>query len=128
MRLISGYRNVLGLEYLDRYRVTIDFPKERIYLAKARQFASPERGDTCGLRYPFRMNRLEIQSVNGKSPADTAGARAKDVIVELGDKSVSELKPSEVSRLLTTEGKPVRMTVQRGGQRIEITYTPKEYD
>lgn len=128
LRFMSGKRNVLGLDYLSRYRVTIDFPNGRLYLAKGKRFAKPDLGKRCGLLYFFRAGGLQVESVDERSPAHTADVRAKDVIVKLGGKPVSEWKPSEISRLLTTEGKAVQMTIERGGKRMEKIFTPKEYD
>jgi len=128
LRFTSGELNILGLNYLSRYRVTIDFPNGRLYLAKGKRFADPDRGDNCGLRYLFRAGGLQVESVDERSPARAADVRAKDVIVKLNGKPVSERKPSEIGRLLTKEGKTVQMTVKRDGKLMEMTLTPKEYD
>jgi hypothetical protein len=128
LRFASGNQNSLGLRYLSRYRVTIDFPNERLYLAKGKSFARPEPGHTCGFVPSFRADRIELESVDEKSPAYAAGLRAKDVIVKLCGKPISAWKPSEVNRLLTTEGKAVQMTIERDGKPMEKSFTPKEYD
>jgi hypothetical protein len=44
------------------------------------------------------------------------------------DAPLSNLKPSEIYDVLTAEGKPVRLTVERGGKRMELSFTPKEYN
>jgi hypothetical protein len=128
LRFTSGKLNILGLYYLSRYRVTIDFPHGRLYLAKGKRFAGPDPGDNCGLRYFFRAGGLQVESVDERSPARTADVRAKDVIVKLNGKPVSDWKSSEIRRLLTTEGKTVQMTVKRDGKLMEMPLTPKEYD
>jgi predicted metalloprotease with PDZ domain len=124
----TGRDNVLGIRYLSRYRITIDFPNKRLYLAKGKHFADRDKGHTCGLLYWFRSGRLAVDAVDEKGPAYAAGARAKDIIVMLGGKPVSEWKASQVERLLTTEGKAVQITVERGGKQMEMSFTPKEYD
>ncbi|MGD0382111.1 MAG: aspartyl protease family protein [Thermoguttaceae bacterium] len=128
LRFISGKRNALGLNYLSRYRLTINFPDKRLHLAKGKDFAYRDTGHTCGLNYLFKGGGLEVISVDEKSPAHAAGFRPKDVIVKLGGKRVSEWKPSRIRRLLGAEGKAVQVTVQRGGKRLEMNFTPKEYD
>ena len=57
-----------------------------------------------------------------------AGVRAKDVLVGLSGRPVSELKPSAIHRLLSTEGKSVTMTLLRDGKKVVATFTLKEYD
>jgi hypothetical protein len=128
LKFTSGKQNVLGLKYMSRYRVTIDFPSQRLYLAKGRHFADHDLGHTCGLGLLFRGGGIEVESVDEKGPAKATGVRPKDVIVKLCGKSVSEWKPSEVNRLLRAEDKTVQMTVERGGRRMEMSFTPKEYD
>jgi hypothetical protein len=39
LRMSSAADNVLGLDFFRRYRVTIDFPNKKIYLAKGKRFA-----------------------------------------------------------------------------------------
>jgi C-terminal processing protease CtpA/Prc len=125
---MSGKQNVLGLQYLSRYHVTIDFPNQRIYLAKGKHFSDLAYVHTCGLSVFFKAGGLEVESVDEKSPAYAAGFLAKDVIVKLCGKPIASWKPSEINRLLKKEGKPVQMTVERGGKRLEMSFTPKEYD
>lgn len=128
LRFMSGRRNVLGLNYLSRYRVTIDFPNERLYLAKGKRFADPDPGNVSGIRPMFRSRGIEVESVDEKSPAHAAGVRAKDIIVELNGRAISELKSSEVRRVFRTQGKAVQITVQRDGKRMKMSFTPKEYE
>ena len=45
----SGDENTLGVGYLRRYRMVIDFPQRKIYLAKGKQFANLDREDLSGL-------------------------------------------------------------------------------
>ena len=128
LRFTTASANVLGLGYLSRYRVTIDFPNGQIYLAKGNQFADRDRGSMCGLGLLFKTHGIEIAYVDEKCPAYAAGVRAKDVLVDVCGTSVSVLKPSEIYRMLTAEGRPVRMAVERGGKRIEVRFTPYEYE
>jgi len=69
-----------------------------------------------------------IEFVDEKGPAYAAGVRSKDVLVELRGKPVSAVKLSEIRRALGEEDQPLTMTVERGGKRIEIRFTPYEYE
>jgi hypothetical protein len=128
LRFQSGRENSLGLGYFSRYRVTIDFPHQRLYLAEGKHFADRDIGDTCGLRYLFRSGHLVVFDVDAKGPAYAAGVQRDDVIVTLSGKPVSEWAPGEIGDVLSTEGKAVQMTVERDGKQIEVSFTPKEYD
>ncbi|MGD0899076.1 MAG: PDZ domain-containing protein [Thermoguttaceae bacterium] len=128
LRFASSKQNALGLKYLSRYRVTIDFPNQRLYLAKGKRFSDHDRGSTCGLSLLFKPGALAVEKVDEKGPAQLAGVLAGDVITHLCGKPISALKPSEISRLLKAEDKAVQMTLQRGGKTMEVAFTPKEYD
>jgi hypothetical protein len=128
LRLTSGNQNTVGLGYLRRYRVTIDFPNQRLYLKKGTEYANREPGPMCGITVRFKAGRIDVRSVDEKSPAHAADVRTNDAIVELCGKPVSEWKPSEIRRMLRVEGKTVEMTVERDGKRIPIEFTLKEYE
>jgi Aspartyl protease/PDZ domain len=128
LRFTSGKANSLGLHYLSRFRVTFDFPNKLIYLAKGKHFADRDYGSLTGIHSLFKPNGLEVQAVEEKRPGSLAGVRPKDVIVELNGTAISKFKPSEIRRLFATEGKTVRMTVERGGKRMEMSFIPREFE
>ncbi len=125
LMLIGGKLNILGMSYLSRYRVTVDAPNERLYLAKRTQFAYRDAVRTCGLGLFYEAGGLEVEQVNEKSPARSAGLHAKDRIVKLGGKLISDWRPAGIRRLLTTGDKAVPMAIERGGKLLEMSLTPK---
>jgi C-terminal processing protease CtpA/Prc len=82
----------------------------------------------CGVFFLFQQDKIVVDSVDEKSPAYLAGVRTKDVLVRICGKQPSELKPSAIRRLLSTEGKTVTMTLRRGNREFEVKFTLKEYD
>ena len=69
---------------------------------------------------------VEVVEVAPGSPADRAGLRAEDLIVALDGKSVSGV--DELQRLMVADliGRPVRVSVIRGGRRCELELVPDE--
>ncbi|GAA3689966.1 M50 family metallopeptidase [Gordonia hankookensis] len=59
----------------------------------------------------------------GNGPAADAGLRAGDTIVAVNGQSVSDY--SEVSKQIGTGSDPVAMTVQRGGEKVDLTIVPQ---
>src|SRR5690606_5631826 len=69
-----------------------------------------------------RGGSLTVVSPLDDSPAMRAGVMADDRIVEIDGVSTSELTPDECVDLLTGKpGEPVELTVERMGQRLNIT-------
>jgi hypothetical protein len=124
----SPQDNVLGLGYLRRYRVTFDFPAERLFFVKGKHFADHDPGSMCGTHLLFKKQGVVVECVDEKSPAYTAGVRARDVLIALSGKPVSQLKPSVIRHLLKMEGKSITMTLDRNGKKVEATFTLKELD
>ncbi|MXP22468.1 PDZ domain-containing protein [Gordonia sp. HNM0687] len=60
---------------------------------------------------------------SGTGPAGAAGMQPGDTIVAVNGQSVSDY--SEVSTLITEASGPVALTVDRAGQRIDLTLTPQ---
>ena len=113
-------KNVLGLDYLRRYRVTIDLPRETIYLRKGSQFSRPDRTNMTGLHIVNMEGQLVVDAVGKGSPADLAGIRSNDILLVIQGKPASAYRPRDIGRLISGDAELIRMTVQRGAQRYPL--------
>jgi hypothetical protein len=118
----------LGLGYLRRFRVVLDFSRGRMFLKKGRHFADRDHGPMCGMCLLFKKNGILVHSVDGNGPAKAAGILPKDLIVAIDEKPVHEIKTSAINRLLATEGKKITMTIDRNGKKVGAAFTLKELD
>jgi S1-C subfamily serine protease len=75
-----------------------------------------------------RAAGVEVVQVVEGGPADRAGMRPEDLIVELDGSSVADV--GDIQRLMVVEkiGAPVRMLVLREGRELELTIVPAELD
>jgi hypothetical protein len=129
LQFSTGMHNILGLNYLRRYRVTIDYSRQRLHLAEGKRFADPDRGSMSGLLFLFQSDRIVIKWVDEKGPAYAAGVRAKDIVREISGRPVSSMTSSEIRRILrSSQGAPVRMSLERAGKPVEVEVTPIQYD
>jgi hypothetical protein len=69
---------ILGLTYWTRYRVTLDFPNERLYLEPGRRFAFPDSKDLSGMH----LLRLEGKTIVASLDEDCAAIKTG---IQLGD-------------------------------------------
>lgn len=68
-----------------------------------------------------------IEQVIGGSAAEAAGLQPGDLLVSIGGQSISHWM--QISQLLAEIGEqPVPITIQRDGQQIELTITPRKGD
>jgi serine protease Do len=86
---------------------------------------TPEIADGFGL--DVRQGVL-ISNVVGGSPAERAGLKRNDVIVEFDGKSVSDMQKFRIRVADTQVGRQVPMVVLRDGKRIPISITLGERD
>ena len=64
----------LGIPYLKRFRVTIDFPGKTIYLAKGKRYDDREGpSDRSGLHLLRRGGRIEVHTVDQWQPCRESG-------------------------------------------------------
>ncbi|MBV9684051.1 MAG: trypsin-like peptidase domain-containing protein [Solirubrobacterales bacterium] len=73
-----------------------------------------------------RSAGVEVVDVSDGSPAQRAGIRAEDLIVELGGESVERV--DDVQRLMTREaiGRPMTIRVLRGDRWLDLELSPVE--
>jgi S1-C subfamily serine protease len=69
-----------------------------------------------------------VTSVVAGSPAARAGIRPEDLILTIDDVPVAAI--GELQRLLSADriGRPVRVSLVRGGERVEAEVVPAELD
>ncbi len=66
---------------------------------------------------------LKLTGVRPGSPADVAGLKAGDIVVELGGKAVTDLYSYSEALYSHTPGDNVIIAVMRDGKRVEVTAT-----
>jgi S1-C subfamily serine protease len=67
---------------------------------------------------------MRLADVRPGGPADKAGLRGGDLIVEFAGKQIASLRDYADALTGAKIGQPVAVVVQRDQQRIELTITP----
>ena len=67
---------------------------------------------------------VKLSGVAATGPAAKAGVKSGDVIVELAGKKIDNIYDYTYAIDALKIGQPVKLVVQRGGERIEMTVTP----
>jgi len=119
--------NNLGLDFLSRHLVTFDFPNNRIYFKKGREFAKVDESDMSGLHLLRVSNETVVHSVDRGSPAAEAGIIAGDVILKVGGKNANAYEMWELRRLLRFEDKHnIIATIKRDDDGKEVSFLLKK--
>src|SRR6185312_13975602 len=75
--------------------------------------------------YATEVAGVKLSGVRGGSPAEKAGLKGGDVIVEFGGQKVSNIYDYTYALDAAKIGQPVDIIVMRDNQRIKITITPE---
>ncbi len=122
----SGERNgVVGVEALARFRVIIDYPRERMILERV-EYDVPFEDDMSGITWVPQGNRYAVWQVRADSPADTAGLRADDELIAIDGVDASSIRFGDLyDRMRSGDGVEVELELRRGDERIAVVLTLK---
>jgi S1-C subfamily serine protease len=72
-----------------------------------------------------QVKGVKLSGVRGDSPAEKAGVKDGDVIVEFAGKKSQTFCDYTYALDAVKIGQPVKMIVERAGERVMITVTPE---
>jgi hypothetical protein len=121
MMFLESRKNMLGLNYWSRYRVTFDFPHNALYLKKGTRFDRPDLEDRSGIDFVRRNGDILVKAVGDGSPAARAGLQAKDVILKFDDVDASERSLMGLRHTLAAAaGNTCRLRIRRADRELDI--------
>lgn len=109
----AGSFDGLGLRYLSRYVVTIDFKNQKAFFKKGNGYDRVDRTDQSGLVIARKNGQLVVDQVRAHSPANDGGFQIGDVILQIDGKPADKVSLFQVRRLLEGEPQTVAITVGR---------------
>lgn len=113
----------IGAEVLRRFRVILDFGRERIILEPNERFGDPFEHDMSGLALQAvgsAFDSFKVVAVDDGSAAATAGVKVGDVVVTIDGRPASGFDLNEIRRLLALAGQ-YKLGVRRGEALVAIT-------
>jgi hypothetical protein len=78
--------------------------------------------------YAEEVQGVMLSGVGKDGPADKAGVKSRDVIVELAGKKIENIYDYTQAIEALKIGEPVKMMVLRSGERVELEITPESRD
>lgn len=118
----------LGLGYLLRYIITIDFRTSRIYLRPSQNFARSGGVNLlgchqCGLGLVRKDGRILVESVAAGGPASQVGIRPSDTILAVNGNETLSSRLFTVRQMITDAGAAVHLAIDRDGIRRDFVLT-----
>jgi S1-C subfamily serine protease len=103
--------------------MTLDLVNDKVYLKKGKSFGRVDSYDLSGLHLLRKDGKVVVHSVDKQSPADAAGLKAGDVLVQVDGTRADELSMFQLRRRFSTEAKRLRVTLRRGEKDMEVVLT-----
>ena len=123
----TGEANYLGLDYLSRYVVTFDFPRENVYFKRAQNYDLASSTENSGLCVVWRNRQIVVDGIWPISPASESGFLEHDVIQRVNGEPAEAFSLFRLGRLLQEEGKTVSLTVRRGERALNLKLALRDF-
>lgn len=109
----------IGNRVLERFRLTLDYDRHRIYLEPGKRYATRDAFTRSGLLLGRRDGVVEVISVLSGSPAERAGLREGDTVVAVDKRPAAQWTLAQFDAALEggAEGGRVKFEVRRDGRR-----------
>jgi hypothetical protein len=119
IRVARHFENSVGLDWLSRFQVSLDFPNRRLMLQKGNRFDEPFSRATSGMAVVDVDGRKIVAQVRPNSPASAAGVLRGDELIAIGSERADQLDMFTVGKALTANvGESVDLTIGRQARRF----------
>ena len=120
----GGRQGVVGLAALSRFRVILDYPRDRMILERTGRTDGPFEADMSGATFLPHGEVFVLKRLRSGSPADQAGLQVGDLLVGLDDVPAGELRLRDLhQRLQSGDGDRVRLNVRRNSETLSLDVT-----
>jgi hypothetical protein len=112
----TGDAGTIGGEIFRRFKVILDYSRERMILERNRHFDEPYKYDASGLFLIVDMNfgSFKVLRVTENTPAFEAGLHEEDVIMAIDDAPTSTFTMETMRQVFTRAGNTYRIRFKRG--------------
>ncbi|MCX5754406.1 MAG: aspartyl protease family protein [Candidatus Krumholzibacteria bacterium] len=128
--VLENVDGIVGNDVLERFTVTLDYGKQRVFLEKNARFEEAFYPDRSGLQLARKENgSVVVVATLPDSPAARAGLRPGDLIVGIAGMNAVRFKSiREIMTLFEAkEGTTYRIEISRGGKRSKLLLTLESY-
>lgn len=101
----EDYAGNLGNSFLERFTCTFDYARRKLWLEPSAKFAQRDRHSRIGAHLVRVRDRVFAWGIVYGSPADEAGLKNRDEVLEIDGRAAARFTPEELDRLFV-DGEP----------------------
>lgn len=119
----ADYDGTLGAEIFRRFKLILDYSRQRIILEANSHLAEPVEADMSGFELVAEgrdFNTLVINEVVPNSPAAEAGLQEEDELIAIAGRPASEIGLERIRQMLKQEGKEYLLSIKRGKKMLQV--------
>ncbi|MEO5617434.1 MAG: PDZ domain-containing protein [Candidatus Eisenbacteria bacterium] len=124
----EDYAGNLGNRLLDRFKLTLDYERRKVYLEPGAKFAATEPFSRFGAQLAKFGDEVRVAQILPRSPAAAAGLKNGDLIVSIDEVPIAQLDPGKLEAKFEhgKVGQKVAVTVLRDGKEKKLKVTLRE--
>ena len=111
---------VIGNGLLDRFKLIIDYSRQRVILEPSQRFNDPTDFDFFVFKLGRDTNNYIVTDMLGASMTGEAGLRTGDFLMAVDGKPVSGLQLIEIQKMFMMDGRDRILSIRRGDQKLDI--------
>ena len=112
----------IGVRYLRRFNVVLDFPQHNMYLRKSKSYNFWDDSHLYGMLLTRQGGRVLVHQVFAGSPAYALGIKKGDEVTSIDGVSTSKLSFLEATRRIGIRDKPLQLEVLREGTKRAVSF------
>ncbi|HVX60053.1 MAG TPA: aspartyl protease family protein [Pirellulales bacterium] len=117
----------LGIDYLRRFLLTLDFPRHTAYLAASKRHESPDDSRFIGFALTTEDGTVQVKSVLAAGPAAEAGVEAGDIILQARRQPLQGKDLFQVREALTcVRQNSLELCLLRAGRVLHVMVIPRD--
>jgi hypothetical protein len=119
----AGYDLLIGADILRRFVVTFDYAQKRVWFEPGTNLKAPFGVDHAGILLKAdgpEFREFFVYGTIPESPAAEAGLQAGDELTHVDGDPLNPYTLDQVRRRFRQGGKPWKLTIRRGDERMEI--------
>jgi hypothetical protein len=119
----ESIQNALGLGFLNRHHVIMDFPNQQLYLKKGLGSFHVDRLDKSGIKLINDNGQLIVALVDARGPAKSAGIQKEDIIRSVNNTPTSGEDLLRVREIFKeNDGEEIFLAINRNGKEINFSF------